>query len=319
MLTVCVVQIFTAFALAIWFNSPALASELRAVETGVDGAVTMYKLDESVRPVVMSWNAQHPSAFIVAVHGFGLHKRSFQQFAERMQERGITTYSIDVRGFGGWSKQKQDFGATSSDVDAVIAAIKQEHKDPPIFLLGESMGGAIALDYAALHPERVSGVISSVPAYDRFAKFRTGVNLGASLIFTAGQRVSLKKLLGERIFRDTAIGEQWRHDPDSRLAVKFSELLKFSKFMKRVQRSASEIDNVPVLIVQGEKDRLMKPEASKRLFKSLRTNDKQILELTDKGHLVFEEGQIDQAVVNKVQLWLARHSGAPMLSSAAVE
>jgi alpha-beta hydrolase superfamily lysophospholipase len=158
-----------------------------------------------------------------------------------------------------------------------------------------------------------------VPAYDRFAKFRTGVNLGASLIFTAGQRVSLKKLLGERIFRDTAIGEQWRHDPDSRLAVKFSELLKFSKFMKRVQRSASEIDNVPVLIVQGEKDRLMKPEASKRLFKSLRTNDKQILELTDKGHLVFEEGQIDQAVVNKVQLWLARHSGAPMLSSAAVE
>jgi hypothetical protein len=84
MLTVCVVQIFTAFALAIWFNSPALASELRAVETGVDGAVTMYKLDESVRPVVMSWNAQHPSAFIVAVHGFGLHKRSFQQFAERM-------------------------------------------------------------------------------------------------------------------------------------------------------------------------------------------------------------------------------------------
>jgi acylglycerol lipase len=319
MLTVCAVKLFTAFALAFGFNSPVLASELRAVESGVDGAVTMYKLDESARPVVMSWNAEHPTALIVAVHGFGLHKRSFQQFAERMQERGITTYSIDVRGFGGWSKQKQDFAATFGDVDTVIAAIKQEHADLPIFLLGESMGGAIALDYAALHPERVSGVISSVPAYDRLAKFRTGVNLGASFILSAGQHVSLKKILVERIFHDTEFGEQWKRDPDYRLAVKFSELMQFSKFMKRAQRSASEIEKVPIMIVQGEKDRLMNPEASERLFNSLRTNDKQILELADKGHLIFEDGQFDQSVVNKVQMWLARHSGATMLSSALVE
>jgi esterase/lipase len=63
----------------------------------------------------------------------------------------------------------------------------------------------------------------------------------------------------------------------------------------------------------------MNPEASERLFNSLRTNDKQILELADKGHLIFEDGQFDQSVVNKVQMWLARHSGATMLSSALVE
>lgn len=174
MLTLCAIKFLSAVALAVGLHSPAIANELKPVSQDEPWKpVSEYRIDQSLRPVVVGWNAEHPTAFLVAIHGFGLHKGAFEQFALAMKDRNVSTYSLDVRGFGGWAdnhKKALSFDETSEDITALIRSIRRDHPGKSVFLIGESMGGAIALEYSAQHGDLVDGAISSVPGTDRFAK-----------------------------------------------------------------------------------------------------------------------------------------------------
>jgi alpha-beta hydrolase superfamily lysophospholipase len=326
MLALLTIKMLSIAALAVGLNSPAFASELKPVSQTVSQttpwqSVSEYKIDQSPRPVVVAWNAGHPEAFMVAVHGFGLHKGSFEQFALAMQDRNVSTYSLDVRGFGGWASRHNkalDFEQTSEDLTALISSIRTEHPGKPIFLIGESMGGAIALDYSAQHPQQVDGVISSVPGSDRFNKFRTALKVGTSFILTGGNTVSLKHVLVDRVFNDKQLQRNWQTDPDSKLSFRLGELLQLTKFMKHAELAAAHIDSLPILVVQGSRDRLVRPEANEKIFDELKTSDKQLVQVENGEHLTFEDGQFDDKVVAQVQDWVTKHTNAPVLSASAL-
>lgn len=321
MLTLCAVKLMSAVALAIGLHSPAVANELKPVSQDEPWKpVAEYRIDESPRPVVMGWNAENPTAFLIAVHGFGLHKGAFEQFALAIKDRNVSTYSLDVRGFGGWAnKQKHvlSFADTAADISALIKSIRREHPGKPIFLIGESMGGAIALDYSAQHPGAVDGVISSVPGTDRFGKIRTAVKVGTSFILTGGHSINLKHILVERVFHNKQLQRSWQADPEAKLSFQLGDLIRLTKFMKQAQAAATQIESTPVLMVQGAQDRLVKPQSSERIFGEIRTSDKQLIEVAQGEHLTFEDGQFDDGVVSQVESWLANHSNAPILSASA--
>lgn len=321
MLTLCAVKLMSAVALAVGLHSPAIANELKPVSQDEPWKpISEYRIDESPRPVVVSWNADHPTAFLIAIHGFGLHKGAFEQFALAMKDRNVSTYSLDVRGFGGWvSNQKTAlrFDSTSEDITALVKSIRRDHPGKPVFLIGESMGGAIALDYSAQHAGLVDGVISSVPGTDRFAKIRTAVKVGTAFVLTGGHSINLKHILVERVFQNRQLQQNWQTDPDSKLNFKLGDLFTLTKYMKQANGSAAQIASTPVLMVQGAHDRLVKPQSAEKIFDEIRTSDKQLIELAQGEHLTFEDGQFDDKVVSQVESWLANHSNAPILSASA--
>ena len=319
MITLLSAKFLSMLAVVVGLNSPAMASDLELVNPQAPTtSETLYKIDESAQPVVVGWNASRPKALLVAIHGLGLHKRAFEKFALAMKDDGISTYALDVRGFGGWSLQKKriDFDATAEDINSLVEMLRQTHPNKPVFLIGESMGGAIALEYAAKHPDTVDGVISSVPSYDRRSKFGTTLFVGTSALLTGGQHVSLKTALVNQVFHNKELQQKWERDPDSRLSLKLTDLLRFTKFMKQSRQSISKIYHIPVLIVQGEQDRLIKPEATEKLFRELPTGDKQMIELSKNEHLVFEDGQFDDSVISQVQGWLLSHADTRILSAS---
>ncbi len=57
-----------------------------------------------------------------------------------------------MRGFGSWKSEdkKLDFYQTMMDLRSSIYWVKTMNPGVPVFLLGESMGGAIALQATAL-------------------------------------------------------------------------------------------------------------------------------------------------------------------------
>lgn len=301
-------------------NPAAMANELEPTLTNTHSQVSEYKIEQSPRPVVTAWNAEHPRAFLVALHGFGLHKGSFQQFAVAMQERDISTYALDVRGFGGWASNKNEelsFDKTFDDLTLLISSIHRNYPGKPIFLIGESMGGAIALEYSAQHSDLLDGVISAVPASERFAKFRTAVALGTSYVLTGGHNLSLNHALVDRVFNDKQLKQNWESDPDSKLSFKLGDLLKLTHFMKQAQHSAARIHSLPVLMVQGLHDRLVRPQATERIFHSLRTDDKQLIEVEKGEHLTFEDGQFDNKFVSQVDHWVSDHTETAILTASS--
>ncbi|HEY9869984.1 MAG TPA: alpha/beta fold hydrolase [Candidatus Obscuribacterales bacterium] len=249
-------------------------------------------------------------AVIVCVHGLGLYSNSWEQFGKRMSAQGFPTYAIDVRGFGSWMKakghQKVNFNACLEDVKTTLKAVRLANPGLPVFLIGESMGGAIALQATALYPDLLDGLISSVPAGERFQQKKTDVKVALHFLSGPNRQFDIGSQIIKQATTCPELKAEWKGDPLDRLKLSARELIQFQLFMNKNHERAREIKNKPVLIVQGCQDKLVKPEGTMELFQELSTEDKQIELIANAEHLIFEEGQFSDATLNMVVSWIEK-------------
>jgi alpha-beta hydrolase superfamily lysophospholipase len=114
-----------------------------------------------------NWPAQDAHTVIVALHGMNDYGRFIEGAAKHWQGRGITTYAYDQRGFGRTEGNGRWPGheTMAEDVHAFMALVRTHHPTARVFLLGESMGGAVAMVAAAGRAEPVAdGLILVSPA-----------------------------------------------------------------------------------------------------------------------------------------------------------
>lgn len=248
-------------------------------------------------PPIRSWVNPNvrPSLCLLCIHGLGLHSGSFAFFGKEAANRGIAVYAMDVRGFGAWmkaeGKTEVDFDKCLVDVKQTILALKQKHPNLPIYLLGESMGGAIALRAASLYPEIIDGLISSVPAEERFKQKRTNLKVAANVLRRPRKKQDIGNSIVDQATTDERLRQEWKGDPLSRMDLSTKELIQFQSFMNDNHDSAKHVKYLPVLFVQGTKDKLVKPEGTWELFNQLVTKDKVFLAIPGE-HLIFEEAQL---------------------------
>ncbi len=248
-----------------------------------------------------------PKAIILCVHGLGLHSGSFEQFGKAMAPRGYAVYAVDVRGFGSWmaakGREKCDFKHCTDDIVSTLKVLHMVNPGVPVILLGESMGGAIALDVAAENPNLIYGLISAVPAAERFKTGKTDFKVFMHLL-TGNRKVNVEKSVVHQATSDPSLREEWTEDPLDRMNLSAKELMQFQAFMNDNHERAKMIDKMPVLIVQGGKDKLVKAEGTRELFEELVTQDKQMAMVNGAEHLVYEEGQFSKEVIDLTDGWI---------------
>ncbi len=122
---------------------------------------------DGLRLPLRHWDAAHPRAVIVALHGMSDYSNAFDMPAEWWATQGITTYAYDQRGFGKaprpgiWPGGK----ALREDLADCVVAVRARDPGVPVYALGESMGGAVVLSSLAdPNPPKVDGVILVAPA-----------------------------------------------------------------------------------------------------------------------------------------------------------
>jgi|AGTN01.1.fsa_nt_gi Lysophospholipase len=282
-----------------------VANRIAAANVGAESGQTDFV------PIV-SWSESDVTAWanLICVHGLGLHKYVYEPFGKQMARVGINTYAIDVRGFGSFKNSQSgseiDLKTTITDLKGVVEEIRMVRPGMPIVLLGESMGGAIVLQFAAQYPDLVDGVIACVPSGARYAhqseKLKTVVGLfkGGSKPMNVGPGM-LKRVTADEELRDT-----WANDPKARLLLSPKELIRFQNFMNQTAAAAAKLTD-PVLMVQGGQDRLVKATGTEDLFRKIGTADKDFVMLGNAEHLIFEEGQFDEQSVNVISGWILKH------------
>jgi alpha-beta hydrolase superfamily lysophospholipase len=145
---------------------PATTAAADAGPAPFDGDV-FHATDGAVLPI-RSWLPQgKPKAVVLALHGFGDYSAAFKTPAALWAAGGVATYAYDQRGFGGsphtfhWSGTDTMVG----DVRSMVADLRSLYPATPLYLAGESMGGAIAIvATTAPNPVDVDGVILVSPA-----------------------------------------------------------------------------------------------------------------------------------------------------------
>ena len=96
-----------------------------------------------------TWRPTGPSrAGLINLHGLGDHSGLYPMVGAHMTARGIVVHAPDLRGNGrspgqrGYVRLWADY---REDLRALVTRIREEEGELPLFLLGNSLGGLIAL------------------------------------------------------------------------------------------------------------------------------------------------------------------------------
>lgn len=251
-------------------------------------------------------STSEPWAVLVCIHGLGFHRGSFAALGKRLAAQGITTYGFDVRGFGDLRSELFNPSRTADELTAILKKIRALHNCKPVFLLGESMGGSIALQVAASSPELIEGVISAVPPSKRRRSATGELRLAAS--FISGQipldREVFRKSFDQEITADSQPGQL-------RSKLTRREALRFMAFMSRTKKAVKQLTE-PTLIVQGYQDKLLDPSGAFALFNQIAGKDKDLVLIGQAQHLVFEEGRFTPHAIDVLIAWLRDKSQSPV-------
>jgi acylglycerol lipase len=132
-------------------------------------ASTVAVMSDGARLPMRAFQAKEPRAIIVALHGFNDYSASFEEPGPGpwLAAQGITLYAMDQRGFGRAPGRGLWAGDTrmAEDAATLVRLARERHPGLPVYLLGTSMGGAVAMRSMTLvGPPEVDGLILVAPA-----------------------------------------------------------------------------------------------------------------------------------------------------------
>ncbi|MFC0315005.1 alpha/beta hydrolase [Gordonia phosphorivorans] len=102
---------------------------------------------------------------VALVHGLGEHAGRYGHVVERLTSAGYVVIAPDHAGHGRSGGKRlgvNDFSDFGADLERVIGGVQRDGL--PLYVIGHSMGGAIALDYALNNPDELTGLVLSGPA-----------------------------------------------------------------------------------------------------------------------------------------------------------
>ncbi|MBP2311232.1 alpha/beta hydrolase [Azospirillum soli] len=106
-------------------------------------------------------------AVVVALHGYNDYSNAFDGAGRSFATRGIATYAYDQRGFGA-TRDRGIWPGTPTlvaDLNTAVEQVRARHPGVPVYLMGESMGGAVVLTaMTQRNAPTVDGTILVAPA-----------------------------------------------------------------------------------------------------------------------------------------------------------
>lgn len=249
-----------------------------------------------------------PRATVAIVHGVGEHSGRYGNVVDYLIPRGYVLYGFDLRGHGRSPGQRgycDSWEAFREDVRAFLSLVRQREGDRPLFLLGHSMGGIIALDYALRSSDGLRGVIASAPGI--------GTNTIPAYLWSLARLLnrvwpsfSINTQLDlNQISRDPAVVKEAQADPLSHTKGSPRLGMEAQATIDWIQAHAADLA-VPLLIVHGTADAIALPDGSQRFAKNATYPDVELREY-EGGYHELHNDIIKEQVLADVENWLARH------------
>ncbi len=101
---------------------------------------------------------------LLLIHGLGGSTFSWRKISPQLAEAGYNVYAVDLPGFGR-SPAKESLDLSRTGFASILWSFWSSQNPPkPLFLLGHSMGGGIALQMVGDDRENIEGLVLIAPA-----------------------------------------------------------------------------------------------------------------------------------------------------------
>jgi alpha-beta hydrolase superfamily lysophospholipase len=279
---------------------------------------------DGIQLPMREWKAQGPPrAIIVALHGMSDYSNAFAMPGTFWATQGITTLAYDQRGFGAGPNPGLWAGAgiMRRDLADCVTAVKARFPGVPVFVLGESMGGAVVLT-ALTGPDfpKVDGAILAAPAVwsraDMPLSYRVALFLtahlwpGLVLSNSAASRV-VTIVPSDNIEMLRALAR----DPLFQKKTRADTLFGLVNLMDEARTAPQRLTEPPPILFQyGAKDQIIPAKPTQAVIAAL-AGKADVRQYPNGYHMIFRD--LDRATVQKdTAAWVLGHAtGAVALIS----
>lgn len=251
------------------------------------------------------WRAQHPSALVVIIHGFGEHGGRYAPLAVALAEQGLSVAAPDLWGHGrsgGRRGDLADVARCASQLVRLTAQVFQPQAGSSrVVVFGHSFGALVAITWALNEPTTLTRLIVQSPLLE----------VGFPLPYwkTAAARVLARwwptytfaiDLDATGLSHDPAVVRAYRDDPlvhNAMSARAYQAILR----AKEDAFARAETLQIPVLLLCGTADRIISVEAARRWLALVRC-EKRHIDFPDAYHELHHE-TVQSDVVQLIREW----------------
>ena len=174
----------------------------------------------------------------------------------------------------------------------------------PVFIMGQSMGGLIGVQFLMQNPDSgVKGMISTSGALKVSEHISPFLRKISGVLSDCAPRLPTIKLEANALSRDQNVVKEYLTDPlvyhGGAKSRSGHEML---STMQHVQQNLSSFRH-PVLLLHGTADRLADAEGSKMMYEKCASKDKSIRLFEGWYHELFREPQKDEIMLTIIN-WL---------------
>jgi alpha-beta hydrolase superfamily lysophospholipase len=217
-------------------------------------------------------------------------------------------YAPDLRGNGRSPGQRghvESWADFREDLHRLVARVGSAAPGQPLFLLGNSLGGLIVLEYALRYPADACGVVALSPPLGELGVPSALLALGrvASRIWPRFSLQTGMDLTG--LSRDPAVVADVLADPlfHRRGTARLST--EVTRAIARVQEQAARFP-APVLVMHGSADRMVRPDGSRRFIATVGRADKRLIVYDGAYHALLADLDRER-VLSDLGAWIAAH------------
>ena len=255
------------------------------------------------------WEAPSAKAILLLVHGLGAHTARWDFLAGFFAARGYPSFALELRGFGRTPERPRghvdSFRVYDRDLLGLRAVIEAEAPGRKVFLLGESMGGLMAFNLAARHPDAFAGQILIAPSFKNGMKFPLSSYLTLAVYILVNPRKTVPvPFTSAMCTRDENYRAVMDANPDE---LRVASLRLLTGILGE-QRKAAKLGRdlrIPTLFLVPGVDLLVDERTNRRVFARLPLADKTLLEYPDMLHaLSIESGR--ETVFRDILAWMEK-------------
>lgn len=275
---------------------------------GVQHTEERFDGEKGLKILEQRWIPQDPKAVLVVVHGLKDYSDRYMELVRALTADHVAVYALDLRGHGdseGHRVWVDDFDDYVQDVEHVVRDAQFTFKGKPVFLMGHSMGGAIATRLVVKDQTRVDGLILSAAALK--AGVGGGTRFMVGVFGTIAPTLAVLELDDSKFSRDPAVTASIAQDPmifDGKGPARTA-----AQLLRTISENEEHFRDikVPLLVLHGEKDEVTPPEGSKTLVGLAASQDKTLKLYPNLVHDLVHEPE-KQQVIADIQAWIDAHA-----------